>query len=143
MSWISDVKSELKRLKASPRELRKFSYLVGSVLMLFGGAGLFKHWNISVVAAVWIGAAALIAFGLLNPMLLRTVYLFWMAFAFALGWIVSRVILIFLFYLVITPIGMIARLIGKKFIDITFPGETESYWVSKEASKKTNYEKMF
>jgi len=143
MSWISDVNSELKHLKVSSRELRKFSYLVGSVLMLLGGAGLFKHWSVSVVAAVWLGAAALMACGVLNPMLLRRVYLVWMGFAFALGWIVSRVILIFLFYLVITPIGMIARLIGKKFIDITFPGETESYWVSREGSKKTNYEKMF
>jgi Saxitoxin biosynthesis operon protein SxtJ len=143
MSWISDVKSELKRLKVSPRELRKFSYLVGSVLILFGGAGLFKHWSVSGIAAIWIGAATLIMCGLLNPMLLRRLYLVWMGFAFALGWIVSRVILIFLFYLVITPIATIARLFGKKFIDITFPGTTESYWVSREMSQKINYEKMF
>ncbi len=143
MSWISDVKSELKRLKVSPKELRKFSYLVGAVLILIGVAGIFKHWYDSAVAAIWIGAALLVLCGLVKPKLLRRVYLAWMGFAFALGWVVSRVILILLFYLIITPIGAAARLFGKKFIDISFPGSSDSYWVSRENSKKINYEKLF
>jgi len=34
-------------------------------------------------------------------------------------------------------------LLGKKFIDITFPQAGESYWISRQNSKKINYEKMF
>ena len=64
--------------------------------------------------------------GLLNPKALERVYAVWMGIAFALGWVVSRAILILLFYFVITPIGIVARLSGKKFIDITFPQASES-----------------
>ena len=74
---------------------------------------------------------------------MEKVYAVWMGIAFALGWVVSRAILILLFYFIITPIGMVARLFGKKFIDITFSHASESYWISRGNSKKINYEKMF
>ena len=55
MSWISDVRGEMRRLKRTPKEIRKFAYLVGSVFILVGGAGVFKHWNVFVVAVLWAG----------------------------------------------------------------------------------------
>ncbi len=143
MSWIDDVRSELKQLKTTARELRKFAYLVGAAFLLVGGAGVFKHWHGSVVAACWLIAAVLAAFGSAKPKVLRMVYMAWMGFAFAVGWIVSRAILILLFYLVITPIGAAARLFGKKFIDNTFPAPNESSWVMRDKSKIMDYEKMF
>jgi len=36
MSWISDVRVEMRGLKRTPKELRKFAYLVGSVFILVG-----------------------------------------------------------------------------------------------------------
>ena len=143
MSCISDVRVEMRGLKRTPKELRKFAYLVGSVLVIVGGAGLFKHWHVLVVAALWGAGLMLLLGGLLTPRLLEGVYTVWMGIAFGLGWVVSRAILVLLFYLVITPIGMLARLFGKKFIDITFPQAGESYWISRQNSKKINYEKMF
>ena len=143
MSWISDVRVEMRGLKRTPKELRKFAYLVGSVFILVGGAGLFKHWHVLVVAVLWGAGLMLLLGGLLNPRSLERVYAVWMGIAFVLGWVVSRAILVLLFYLVITPIGMLARLLGKKFIDITFPQAGESYWISRQNSKKINYEKMF
>ncbi len=143
MSWISDVRGELRRLKRTAKELRKFGYLVGSVFILIGGAGLFKHWHVLVIAALWVAASMLLLGGLLNPKLLEAAYAVWMGIAFAIGWIVSRAILILLFYFVVTPIGIIARFFGKKFIDISFLRSSESYWVPRGNSKKINYEKMF
>ena len=113
------------------------------MLIIVGGAGLFKHWHVLVVAALWGAGLMLLLGGLLTPRLLEGVYTVWMGIAFGLGWVVSRAILVLLFYLVITPIGMLARLLGKKFIDITFPQAGESYWISRQNSKKINYEKMF
>ena len=143
MSWISDVRSELRRLKRTPKELRKFAYLVGSVVILIGVAGLFKHWNVFVVAALWGSGVLLLFGGLITPQSLEKVYSVWMGIAFALGWIVSRAILILLFYFVITPIGMVARLFGKKFVDITFLRTTRFVLGSRRGIKKINYEKMF
>jgi hypothetical protein len=143
MSWISDVRSEMHRLKRTPKELQRFAFLVGSVLLLIGGAGLFKHWSVLVAAALWVGALMLLLGGWLNPQLLEKVYAVWMGMAFALGWVVSRAILILLFYLVITPIGIVARMFGKKFVDVAFRRGSESYWIPRRNSKKINYEKMF
>ncbi len=143
MSWISDVRGEMRRLQRTPMEIRKFAYLVGSVFILVGCAGVFKHWNVFVDAVLWAAGVMLLLAGLLNPTSLEKVYAAWMGIAFALGWVVSRSILILLFYFIITPIGMVARLFGKKFIDTTFSHASESYWISRGNSKKINYEKMF
>ncbi len=143
MSWISDVRSELGRLRSTSKELRKFAYLISSVLVLIGGAGFFKHWHLFAIVSIWLVAVFLLCSGLLSPKTLRQVYVVWMGIAFAIGWIVSRAILILLFYLVITPIGVTARLLGKKFVDIHFSKAGETYWVARGNSKKMNYEKMF
>jgi multidrug transporter EmrE-like cation transporter len=143
MSWISDVRAELKQLKRTPKALRKFAYLVGPLLLIIAAEGVYKHWNTTGVFLLFTIAILLLACGAIRPQYLSTVYGVWMGMAFALGWIVSRAILILLFYLVITPVGMLARLFGKKFIDTDFPGTKDSYWIPRGAGKKMEYEKMF
>ena len=143
MSWISDVRSEVHRLKCTPKDLRKFAYIVGSVFVLIGGEGFLKHWHPAAVTVLWLVGLILLCCGLVCPQRLRRIYMVWMGFAFALGWVVSRAILFFLFYLVITPIGLAARLFGKKFIDTDFLKRRETYWVEKGNSKKIDYEKLF
>ena len=64
-----------------------------------------------------------------------------MGIAFAIGWIVSRAILILLFYFVVTPIGIIARFFGKKFIDISFLRSSESVLGPKRELKKNKLRK--
>ncbi len=143
MSWTSDVRDEIRRLRYTTKELRKFAYFVGSVLILIGAAGIFKHWRYGSIAVLIIAGLLLGLCGLLFPNALKKVYMVWMGLAFALGWIVSRAILVLLFYLVITPVSIAARLAGKKFIDIEFPKKGATYWVPKGHSKKVRYDRMF
>jgi hypothetical protein len=143
MSWISDVRGELKQLERTAKALRKFAYLVGSLFMIIAGDGVYKHWNVLEVALLFTVATLLLVCGAIRPQYLSKVYGVWMGIAFALGWIVSRAILIILFYLVITPVGILARLFGKRFIDVDFPGSKNSYWIPRAAGKKMEYEKMF
>jgi hypothetical protein len=70
---------------------------------------------------------------------LRRIYLVWMALALTMGWFVSRAILIALFFLVVTPVGLIARIAGVRFLE-TERGPA-SYW-KKRAPARPNYEKM-
>jgi Saxitoxin biosynthesis operon protein SxtJ len=142
MSWISDVRDELERLKKNNSELRKFGFLVGAVFMLLGGAGYFKHWSAYVFLPAEVIGILLLLCGWLRPPALKRLYGIWMALAFALGWLISRLILIFLFYLILTPLGIVARFSGKKFIATEFRTHRESLWIPKDALKKINYEKM-
>ena len=90
MSWISDVKDELDRLKKNYADLRKFGLLVGTVFVLLGTAGYFKHWSAYVFLPEEIAGAFLLLSGWLRPALLARLYTLWMGIAFALGWLVSR-----------------------------------------------------
>ncbi len=141
MSWIKDVKDELSALEISKVILRKFGLLVGSIFFLLGFGIYYSSQSIAGIAFLVIGIL-LIIFSLLLPNSLSGVYKVWMGLAFALGWVVSRILLIILFYLGVTTIGFIARIFGKKFLDIKFEDKKESYWIKRDDSK-VDYTMMY
>ena len=50
----------------------------------------------------------------------------------------------FLFYLIVTPIGLISRLFGKKFLDLKWDKQLSTYWnYRSDKPGKENYEKQF
>jgi hypothetical protein len=142
MSWIKDVSHEIKELDLSKKALRKFGLTIGGIFLAIGLLLLWKSiWLDARIIFISIGGTLFLG-GLLFPMPLKYVYLIWMGFAFALGWIVSRFILIILFLFVMTQIGFIAKLFGKKFLDLKYKKRDESYWIPKE-KRKNDYEKMY
>ena len=105
------LRADIKRLlKATPRDLRKFGLTVGGVFCALGLLFYLRHkpwwpWF------VWPGVP-LMVLGVLLPRCLKWIFFAWMTFAMALGAIVSTILLTLLFYLVVTPVGLIARLSG-------------------------------
>ena len=70
---------------------------------------------------------------------LKSIYKVWMKLTVPLGWVMTRAILSILFFLVITPIGLVMRIFGNNPLDLKFNREsTNSYWISK---RKANFEK--
>lgn len=135
---------DLKELKTGPKDLRKFGLLVGAVFFLIGLWLRFRGkpahpW-------FWTPGAALILLGVVWPRALRQVYLAWMTLAMALGYVVSHIILTVFFFLVITPIGLLARLAGKDFLGLKLDRDATSYWIARarEAERKpAEYENQF
>lgn len=72
---------------------------------------------------------------------LKPVYDLWMKFAAVLAWVNTRIILIVMFYLVFTPIGLIMRIFGMDVLGLKIERNKESYWLKKD--KKTSYERQF
>ena len=143
MSLISDIKSEIKSLPVAKRDLRKFAILVGGVFLILcvviflkGGSELLK-WIFLVLGG------SLFLSGLVIPASLKKVYIIWMTLALILGWLMSRVIITILFFFVLTPLASIAKVVGKKFLDLDFRDNKSTYWISKEQGKKINYSKMY
>jgi len=141
MSWIKDVKEELKALEISRKILRNFGLLVGGVFLLLG-YWIYHSYQSSFFILFLAAGGSLFVSGLLLPNFLSSVYKIWMGLAFALGWVVSRILLIILFYLGITTIGFIAKIFGKKFLDIKFRDNKNTYWIERGDSK-VDYTKMF
>ena len=94
------------------QQLRSFGLLVGGIFGLIGLLPVvWRHqsprtW--AVTLAVLLIAPALVAPGILGP-----AYRLWMKLAEVLAWINTRILLGVVFYLVVTPIGMIMRLLGR------------------------------
>lgn len=142
MSWIKDVKDEIVRLDTSPKNLRKFGVLVGAVFSLLSLWMAYKNQYAIVRVIFGIAGLFLLSIGLLLPKALKPFYKIWMGSAFAMGWVVSRAILLVVFFVVITPIGVAGRMFGKQFLDIKKNDQREDYWI-KRKKDKANYEKLY
>jgi hypothetical protein len=138
------IHKELERLSVSPRDLRKFGLLVGGVFLLLGGWFLFRHkpiWPYLLTPG-----ALLVVFGVLAPRLLKRPYLAWMGLAFILGSIVSTIILTLFYYVVVTPIGLLARMCGQDFLSLKLNAAANSYWITRDnsvARQPAEYEQQF
>lgn len=120
------ILEEIKEIKSDKKELRKFGYTIGIALFIIGIILLYFEKSSH---PYFIGFGILhCLIGLIYPSLLKHVYKIWMSLAVVLGFIMTRIILSLLFYFVFTSIRFIARVFGKKFIDLDFKKETDSYW---------------
>ena len=136
--------NEIRELKTGPHELRKFGLTVGGVFLLLGAWSWFRHkpvhpWLLGI-------GAALVLPGLVWPVVLRWIYVGWMTLALLLGHVVSTMILILFFYLLVTPVGLLARLVGKDFLNRKLEPGAASYWIIRERSKPPSpaeYEQQF
>ena len=134
---------EIKNIKSSKKDLRKFGITVGSVLVVL--AIVFYFLDRSYF--IYFGAAGLvlIIMGFISPVILKPLNKVWMGLAVVLGWLSSRIILIVVFYLVLTPISLIAKISGKKFLDLKYKTKGNSYWIKREIIKpdRSSYEKQY
>jgi Saxitoxin biosynthesis operon protein SxtJ len=137
------IRQQINDLKTDTPNLRKFGLLVGGVLCLFGLLLLLRH-KTNYPYLFWPGAV-LIAFGAVWPRALKYPYIVWMTMAFALGFVMSQVILTLFFFLLVTPIGLVARLFGKDFLNRKRNPQATTYWIPREAKTKTfaSYEQQF
>ncbi|UCD15922.1 MAG: hypothetical protein JSV34_02415 [Candidatus Omnitrophota bacterium] len=137
------VIEEIKSIKSEKKELCQFGIVVGIGMALIGGS--FWWWGKDFYFYFFIISAALLFFGLTAPKVLKPFQKVWMSAAILMGWVVTRVILIVFFYLVITPIGLFMRIIGKDVLNLKIDKNTGSYWVPQESDNldKSRYENQF
>lgn len=137
------VFEEVKNIKSGKKELKKFGLALGIVSLLW--IGLFfwhrKSWYpyLFVLPGILIFSAYVYPFALKLPhKALRVLFIL-------INWVITRFVLCILFYFVITPISILYRLFGKKFLDLKFDKSVGSYWILKENSHldKKAYQKQF
>lgn len=137
MQWSDVTKVQ------TPKTLRQFGLMS---LVVFGGWAAWRAYTGRVDAMTYgLGAAGggLGLVGLAAPTLLRPVFTAWMAAAFPIGWVVSRVVLAALYYLVFTPIAIVFKVIGRDPLHRRKP-TTATFWLPKPApSSSSQYFKQF
>jgi hypothetical protein len=98
--------------KITTNQLRSFGLTVGGIFALIGLWPAVFHNNDPRWWAVVL-AGFLVVPALVFPRSLSWVYKRWMALGHIMGWINTRIILGVVFYFVVTPIGIIRRLLGR------------------------------
>jgi hypothetical protein len=109
-------------------ELKQFALLWIGFFGLIGAYCLGGKDSLPAAAALWAVAAAGLV-GYLRPGFLWPVYILWMVLAFPIGWTMSHLLLLTVYYLVVTPIGLLMRLFGYDPLQRRFDRSAKSYWV--------------
>ena len=102
---------EIKNIKTSNKDIRSFGITIGIILFIISATLLYYDKSSYQIIAYMGGG--FIALGIIIPILLKPIYILWMTFAVMLGWVMTRVILSLVFYLIMTPIGLITKLLGE------------------------------
>ena len=134
---------DLKNIRKDNKAIRDFGILIGFILLIIAGILFYKERE-SYELIILLGVA-FIGLGLVMPIILKPFYLVWMIFATILGWIMTRLILGLLFYIIVSPIGLISRLFGKRFLELKNSSINSSYWNYKNSHKNSHkdLEKQF
>ena len=72
--------------------------------------------------------------GLLNSQILTPLNQIWFKFGIFLGKIVSPLVMGIIFFLVVTPTGIIMRILKKDLLNLKY-SEDKSYWINKKGPK--------
>ena len=72
--------------------------------------------------------------GIMNSKILLPLNKIWFKFGILLGLVFSPVIMGFIFFLVVTPIGILMRVLRKDLLNLKF-SNLETYWIEKKDQK--------
>jgi len=130
--------------KRSYRAEKEFGLVVGGVFTLLSLWWLCRGKFTGVVNVTLPLGASLTVLGLLYPRALVLPNRAWMMLAEVLSFVSTRIILAFVFFVVLTPIGLIKRAMGWDPLSRRAPSG-ESYWrpYSERQRNRRHYEKMF
>jgi hypothetical protein len=130
--------------KKSWRVEREFGLIVGGMFLLISVWWLYRGKFHTVTQITLPLGAVLLFLGIVFPRVLFYPNQAWMAFAEGLSYISTRIILAFVYFVVITPIGLIKRMTGWDPLSRR-AARSESYWrdYSERQRDPRHYEKMF
>jgi hypothetical protein len=111
---------------------RSFGIVFFFVFLLIAVYPLIKNqdirlWSLTV-------SVVFLTLGIFNSKILNPLNKLWFKFGIFLGKIVSPLIMGIIFFLVVTPIGLLMRLLGKDLLNLKF-NNNKSYWIDKDGPK--------
>tara|TARA_B100000963_G_scaffold200448_1_gene174579 strand:+ start:245 stop:628 length:384 start_codon:yes stop_codon:yes gene_type:complete len=111
---------------------RSFGIVFFLVFLLISIYPLINNESIRIWSLVV--SLIFLVLGILNSNLLLPLNRLWFKFGIFLGKIISPIIMGIIFFLVVTPIGLIMRLIGKDILNLKY-SDYRSYWIEKTGPK--------
>ena len=125
--------------------LRQFGLMLGAILAVVFGLLLPWIWGWKNLPNMyWIATgAAIVAWALLAPDSMRGLYKRWMRVALLIGHVVNSIILGIVFYIVITPMGIVMRMLGKDPMRRNLDENVKTYRVVSKVPDRNHFERPF
>ena len=123
--------------------LRQFGLMMAGFIA--GIFGLVLPWMWGFIYPVWPWAVGgvLLLWALIAPASLRLVYMGWMKVAMAIGNVINHLVLAVVFYVIMLPMGLVMRIMGKDPMMRRFDEDAESYRVDSKAAHKNHMERPY
>jgi hypothetical protein len=109
---------------------RSFGVVFSIFFVLVGLLPLRAHHPLRWWALALAGLFLVVAF--LQPVWLRPLNRLWTKLGLLMGRVVSPVVAGLLFYLVVTPTGLVFRLLGKDPLHLAWDSSARSYWIERQ-----------
>jgi hypothetical protein len=114
-------------------EGRKFGLVVGAAFLVLGAFFVWREKSVPASVVLVVGGMLVLA-GLAVPTHLGPVYRGWMAFALAISKVTTPLLMGVIYFLVLTPSGFIARLVGHR--PLSHGEGNTTYWHSRPAGAR-------
>ena len=111
---------------------RSFGIVFFIVFLLIAFYPVTYNGDIRIWSAII--SLILLVLGLLNSRILTPLNKLWFKFGILLGKIISPLLMGMIFFLVVTPTGLIMRLLGKDVLNLKY-NKNKSYWIEKNGPK--------
>jgi len=98
-------------------------FLIVSAWPLIYGES-FRIWSAII-------SLAFLILGLMNSRLLNPLNKLWFKFGIVLGAIVAPIVMGIIFFLIVTPVGLIMKIIGKDLLSTKYDSRKKTYWIKR------------
>lgn len=131
----------------SPRDMRQWALIMAPALGFVGSLFYFVEWGVfsggqGFAKFLWGFGAFAFATGITGTKLGLPAYWAWMGFVYIVSLAITYTALTFVFFGVVTPLGILARLVGRDRLHLR-PSAASTYWHTLDGSKLHNPEKQF
>ena len=132
----------MEHVEVTKKTLRQFGLMVGGIF-LFIGLWPFVWRQEAVRFWAVVPGSLLAVAGLIMPSVLKQVYQGWMWVGHVMGWVNTRIILGVLFYVVVTPMGLVMKLTGRDPMRREFEPDAQTYRVIRQPRPASHMKNMF
>jgi hypothetical protein len=128
------------RTRLTPQEGRRFAFTVGIAFLVVGA---FSAWRGHDLAPriLWTLGGILLVSGLVIPGRLGPVYRAWMRLGFAIGKVMSPIVVGAMYFVVVTPVGVVLRVLGRN--PLRHPERDGGFWMPASSDGRSDLDTQF
>ena len=122
----------MDRNKIKTSSNKSFGLVFFTFFLIISLIPLFKGGNVRILTMVL--AIIFLILGLLNSPILNPLNKIWFKFGLLLGRLISPLVMSLIFFLVVTPIALLMKLLKKDLLNLRF-NKDNTYWIVKSGPK--------